>query len=65
MGRPRKQRAQKMAKTSFNLPETLKDNFKIAAIREHRDMSEILAELIEAYLAQKAGKTPRRDRANG
>jgi hypothetical protein len=64
MGRPPKQ-AVEMAKTSFNLPKNLKTEFKLAAVKEDRDMGVIVAELIEAYLKRRDPKWSRQDRSNG
>lgn len=54
-----------MAKTSFNLPKNLKTEFKLAAVKEDRDMGVIVAELIEAYLKRRDPKWSRQDRSNG
>lgn len=41
-----------MVRTSFVLPKELRRALKIAAAREERDMSELVAEALEAYLAK-------------
>lgn len=39
-----------MIKTSFDLPESLHQDLKIAAIREKRDMKDLVVDALTAYL---------------
>ena len=44
-----------MKKTSIHLPELLHRKLKIAAINEGRDMQELFADAVEAYLTKGRG----------
>ena len=60
-----KKRAGDRVKTSLNLPRELKVELKVAAAREEREMSELITEALEAYLAKKREPKSRQDRSNG
>ena len=53
--RQRKQNvpAKVMTKTSFAIPESLHDDLKIEAVKERRDMKDLVADAIAAYLGKK------------
>ena len=45
-----------VTKTSFELPQSLHDDLKIAAIKERRDTKDLVADAIAAYLKKNRTK---------
>ena len=45
--------AKVMTKTSFAIPESLHEDLKIEAVKERRDMKDLVADAIAAYLEKK------------
>ena len=42
-----------ITRTSFAIPESLHNELKIAAVKERRDMKDLVADAIAAYLRKK------------
>jgi predicted DNA-binding protein len=55
MEKPAGSRGSERVSTSFKLSAELRTELKVAAAREGREMSELLSEALEVYLAKKHG----------